>query len=115
MRNVSTEVLIGWPAKEKSYNVIVWIQRFLMNPAVRFLFFSFFFHAFQGGGRQNLLFMRQMSLFTHCSSTVYVLFIGPTATLLKNILKIGPMILFTHSKMILLQCFQFSVFNFQFQ
>ena len=38
-----------------------------------FLFF-FFFHAFQGGRRQNLLFMRQMSLsrtvlvmFMHCS------------------------------------------------
>ena len=35
-------------------------------------------------------------LFTYCSYTVYVLFTGPTT-------------LFTHLKIILLQCFQFSV------
>ena len=78
-----------------------------------FLFyFYFFFHTFQGGRRQNLLFMRQMSLFTHYSGTVYALFMGITTTLLKKILKMGPTVLFTHLKIILLQYFQFLVFNF---
>ena len=40
------------------------------------------------------------------------LFTGPTTTLFKkNILKTGPMALSTHLKIILLQCFQFSVFS----
>ena len=113
MRNVNTEVLIGWPAKEKSYNVIVWIQRFLMNPAVRFPFFSFFFHACQGGGRQNLLFMRQMSLFTHCFGIVYALFMESTATLFKKNIKNG-----SHGTIHTFKNYfatVFSVFNFQFQ
>ena len=38
-------------------------------------------------------------LFTYCSSTVHVL-------------KMSPTVLFTHLKIILLQCFQFSVFSF---
>ena len=51
-------------------------------------------------------------MFMHCSYTVHALFIGLTTTLLrKNILKMGPMALFTHLKVILLQCFQFLVFN----
>ena len=49
-----------------------------------------------------------LSLFTHCNNTIHTLFMGPTTTLLrKKILKMGPMILFTHLKIILLQCFQF--------
>ena len=116
MRNVNTEVLIGWPAKEKSYSVTVWVQHFPLNPTVcfplSFFFLFFFFHAFQGGRRQNFLFMRQMSLFTHYSGTVYALFMGITTTLLKKILKMGPTVLFTHLKIILLQYFQFLVFNF---
>ena len=43
-----------------------------------------------------LLCREQKTLFTQCSCTVYALFTGPT-------------ILFTHLKIILLQCFQFSV------
>ena len=41
------------------------------------------------------------------------LFMGPVSTLFskKKTLKLGPTILFTHLKIILLQCFQFSVFN----
>ena len=46
-----------------------------------FIYFFFCFHAFQGGRRQNLLFTRKMSLFTHYFSTVHALFIGSTATL----------------------------------
>ena len=63
-----------------------------------FSFFSFSFllmHAFR-------------LLDTKC--TVHTLFTGPTTTLFKKyILKMGPMVLFTHLKIILLQCF-----NFQF-
>ena len=46
-----------------------------------------------------LLYNGQKTLFTHYSCTVHALFIGP-------------MTLFTHLKIILLQCFQFSVFSF---
>ena len=51
------------------------------------LFFFFFFFLLSRilGRRQNLLFMRQISLFTHYSGTVHVLFMGPTSTLLKKI------------------------------
>ena len=52
-----------------------------------------------------------MSLFTHYSGTVYALFMGITTTLLKKILKMGPTVLFTHLKIILLQYFQFLVFT----
>ena len=45
-------------------------------------------------------------------STVHALFTGPTTTLFrKKNLKMGPTTLFTHLKIILLQCFQFSFFN----
>ena len=49
-----------------AHYVTVWIQRFSF-----FFFFFFCFHAFQGGRRQILLFMRQMSLFMHCSGTAH--------------------------------------------
>ena len=79
-----------------------------LNSALRFfLLFFFLFFSRVLRRRQNLLFMRQMSLFTHCSSTVYVLFMGPATTLFKKKLKIGPTVLFTHLKIILLQYFQF--------
>ena len=39
------------------------------------------------------------------------LFTGPTTTLLKKNFKMGLTALFTYLKIILLQCFQFSVFN----
>ena len=42
------------------------------------------------------------ALFTHCACTITHL----------KILKIGPMTLFTHLKIILLQYFQFSIFSF---
>ena len=113
MRNVNTEVLIGWPAKEKSYNVTVWIQRFPLNHVFSFFFFFPFFYVFQGGRRQNLLFMRQMSLFTHCFGIVYALFMEPTATLFKKNIKNG-----SHGTIHTFKNYfatVFSVFNFQFQ
>ena len=63
------------------------------------LLFAFFFssHVFQAF-RDNY----------HCSRTVVALFMKPTATLFrKKILKMGLTSLFTHLKIILLQCFQF--------
>ena len=67
-----------------------------------FLFLFFFFHAFPAFREKN-----------YCSRTVAALFMGPTTTLFrKNILKMGPTVLFTHLKIILLQCFQFLIFSF---
>ena len=47
---------------------------------------------------------------------IHALFMEPTITLFrKKIWKMGHMVLYTYLKIILLQCFQFSVFSFQFQ
>ena len=48
------------------------------------LFFSFFLLSRISRKRQNLLFMRQMSLFTHSSGTTHILFIRPTVTLFRK-------------------------------
>ena len=69
--------------------------------ALRFHAFFFFFFSLCKWTVKALC-RGQKILFTHCSRTVLALFMGPT-------------ILFTHLKIILLQCFQFSVFSFQFQ
>ena len=71
-----------------------------------FTFPSFFFFFFSSAWTVNLL-CRDKNycsyivavLFTYCSITVHAL----------KILKMGPAVLFTHLKIILLQCFQFSV------
>ena len=66
-----------------------------MFGVLRFPFF-FLMHVFQFLGDK-----------VHCSYTVHVLFTGPTTTLFrKKKLKMDPTILFTHLKIILLQCFQ---------
>ena len=70
-------------------------------------FFFFLLHAFRR--RQNLLFTYCLTLFTHCFGTIHALFIGPTITLFKKILKINPTVLFTHIKIIY---FVTIVFNF---
>ena len=75
----------------------VWIQR-LLNPASTF-FPSFFFFVFTRLRREILLFRETIFTVYHCSSTVYTL----------KILKMDPTTLYTHLKIILLQCFQFSV------
>ena len=74
----------------------VWIQGKILHRLFLLFFFFFFFAFTRLRDRQNLLFIRQKTLFTHCSYTVYVLFTGPTT-------------LFTHLKIILLQFFQFPV------
>ena len=60
---------------------------FSVESCCAFLFFLFLFFAFmrfeEGGDKFYCSW--QMSLFTHCFGTVYTLFMGHTATLLKNI------------------------------
>ena len=69
------------------------------------LSFSFFFLFFS----RVFYFLRQLSLFTHCNSTIYTLLMGFITTIFKKyILKMSPTVLFTHLKIILLQYFQFS-------
>ena len=72
----------------------VYVLRFL-----RFSFFFFFLAALVD-------FLSVNSVFVHCSWT-HKLHFSATFSL-----KMGPTILFTHLKIILLQCFQFSVFSF---
>ena len=69
---------------------------------------NFFFHVF-------LVFKDKFyhsSLFTHCNKTVHAQFMGPTISLFRKKIKIDLTILFTHLKIILIQYFQFSIFNF---
>ena len=70
-------------------------------------FFVFFF--FQSVWTVTALFTQMDSLYRGQNA----LFTGPTTTLFwkKKIIKMGPTALFTHLKIILLQCFQFSVFS----
>ena len=77
----------------------VCIARFLTSAFSAFFFFFFFFRV-----NSNLTWVHCSRTVWHCSCTVYVL---------KNI-KNETTILFTHLKIILLQCFQFSVFSFKF-
>ena len=68
---------------------------------------NFFFHAF-------LVFRDKFyhsSLFMHCSRTVHAQFMGPTIILFKKI-KMDLTVPFIHLKIILMQCFQFLIFNF---
>ena len=90
--------------------VPVWIQRkrwILRSVFLLFFFFSFSFTCLR----------EETKFIVHCSRTVPVLFTycswDPQSLYSeKNILKIGPTILFTYLKIILLQCFQFLIFNF---
>ena len=72
----------------------------------RFSFFFFSFHSFcRKAGTINTVAV----LFIYCRSTVH----GTHSHFIrKKILNMGPTVLFTHLKIILLQCFQFLVFSF---
>ena len=88
--------------------------RFLLCIFVLFFFFFFFnFHAFlEYCGYCSLNSNRKCGLsvvnsaHVHCSRTHKFHFLSIFS------LKMGPTALFTHLKIILLQCFQFSVFSF---
>ena len=81
-----------------------WAYSASMFCVSHFLFFFFFF--FRHVWTVIVLFMHMDSLCMRLST----LFTGRTTTLFrKKILKMGPMALFTHLKIILLQYFQFLV------
>ena len=94
----------------------VWIGIIIASGVCVLLLFSFLFLHFSTF-RDKFYYS---SLFTHCSRTVHKThnyFIDPQLLYSekKYILKMGPMALFKHLKIILLQCFQFLIFSFQFQ
>ena len=66
---------------------------------LRSFFYFLLFHAFCWKAGDNY----------HCNSTVHG---THNHFIQKKILKMSPTVLFTHLKIILLQCFQFLVFNF---
>ena len=58
--------------------------------------------------RAEMIFQLRPTSFTGSRA----LFTGPASTFsAKTTLKLSPTVLFTHLKIILLQCFQFSIFN----
>ena len=79
----------------------LWAPHPRFSLHVFYFFFFFFLPAFVDFGRQILVLWTVYTLFTHYAYIVHVL---------KNI-KMGLTILFTHLKIILLQCFQFLVFS----
>ena len=114
----SFHVDVGSYAQEKTWKVWATCRRNLIHSECLdsafshvyvfwLLFFFFFLRAWtvtSHGFTVHALFGTVHALFC----TVHALFTY------KKILKMGPTILFTQLKIILLQCFQFSVFSFQF-
>ena len=90
----------------------VWIHVHVVLPF--FCFFFSFLACVSGGLRLlfNVDFSTVNSVFMYC---MYCSRTHKYHFLTIFLLKIGSMVLFTHLKFILLQCFQFSVFSFQFQ
>ena len=90
--------------------VFVWIYVCVLLPRVFSPFF--FFLSRKVWLSTHVLFMHFRFSPSALFNTDYVLFMEPTRILFKkNILKMDSTILFTHLKIILLQCFQFLVFN----
>ena len=88
------------PKTSFSLYVLVWIA--LISAASAFPQFFFFF-----------LFSAAMVDLFFCEQCTCALFTDPQTPFLSPFsLKMGPTVLFTHLKIILLQCFQFSVFSF---
>ena len=78
-----------------------------------FLFFFFFSCVLEECGNCCSLNSNRKYWLFHRKQCIYALFTDQQILLFNNFsLKIDPMTLFTHLKIILLQCFQFSVFNF---
>ena len=95
----------------------VWIQ--LLRLRLRFFTLFFFSPAADSFREQRLLFMWTVA--GNCwLFSLFISSVGPWIVygthkshfLVTFSLKLGPTILFTHLKIILLQCFQFSVFSF---
>ena len=77
---------------------------------LRFRIF-FFFQRMNSKSTVHVLCGRQILLFIHCLHTVHGIH---NHFIQKKILKMGPTVLFTHLKIILLQYFSVFSFNFQF-
>ena len=99
-RNISQQGTLFVYMLGFGFSVCVFISMF------SFFFFFFFF---------SFMHFRETKFIVYNHSTAYALFTEPIVTLFRiKILKIGLTVLLTHLKIILLQCFQFSVFSFQF-
>ena len=85
------------------YYGAVWIVPLRCAFTFSVLFFYFYAFCFR---QRTIIIVHVLNRTVHTSHTVTVLF-----TYLK-ILKMSHMVLFIYLKIILLQCFQFSVFNF---
>ena len=84
------------------------LELVLLRVCVLNLMFPLFFFFFRRVWTVTILFMHMDSLCKRQSAQ----FTGPTPTLSrKNILKMGPITVFNHSKFILLCYFQFSAFS----
>ena len=95
--------------RQKTTLILVWVWiQFEFCVCIFLLFFFFFLllHPFQR--RKNSLFTYYLTLFRYCLRTVH----GTHSHFIQKKLKMGPTVLFTHLKIILLQYFQFSIFNF---
>ena len=90
------------------FYVPVWIERFSLNPALRFSSFFFAFTRFREETKFTVYETNVTvhALFRYCSRSIHGTY---SHFIQKKILKMGPTVLFTHLKIILLQCFQFSV------
>ena len=93
----------GQAVFQRNYILVPFALSVLLRPRFLLFFFFFFFRV-----NSNLTWVHCSRTVQHCSYTV--LHCSCTVHVLK-ILKIGPTILFTHLKIILLQCFQFCNFN----
>ena len=88
-----------WSFQKHFSNFLYYLFGSKFTFSAFFFFFSFFFP-------RAFYFLRQLSQFTHYNSTVHD---THNHFISKKILKMGPTILFTHLKIILLQYFQFSI------
>ena len=93
------------------YHKLLCLEFVWIHVCCVLLFCIFFFHAFSPtGGTVHIRYMNSSHnfwpVFMHCSRTHKFHFLSIFS------LKMGLTTLFTHLKIILLQCFQFSVFSF---
>ena len=101
--------MVGHGSHYHIHSPTKWAFGFSWNQCSRFYFhvsvLFFFFNAWTVNllcKNKNYCSYTIVVLFTYCRNTVHEL----------KILKMGSTVLFTHLKIILLQCFQFSVFSF---
>ena len=97
--NIKSSIWFNPKVLPNEFDLNYVILSICLDPRSRFHGFFFFFSCI-------FCFLRQLSLSTHCSSTVYG---THNHFIFKKKLKMSHTILFTYLKIILRQCFQFSV------